>query len=127
MSGDRSVVLIVDDAPEVLDLLRQILSPHYAVKVALNGEKALKIAQGSPGPNVIVLDVFMPNMSGYEVCESLRLQESTRSIPVIFLTGTVEDADVQRAEKLGAWGIHTKPPNPEQLLEAVASAIAGRP
>lgn len=127
MSEKKSIVLIVDDSASILAVLSHILLPHYTVKAATNGEKALKIAQTSPQPELILLDVVMPGLSGFQVCEALRSSDLTRMIPVIFLTGSVTDEDVQQANRLGALGIYTKPVNPQQILDAVAKAVPAQP
>jgi putative two-component system response regulator len=89
--SDNPVILIVDDTPENVDVLAGILHEHYQIKIALNGPKALKIAQSDPAPALILLDVMMPEMDGYEVCSQLQADERTQRIPVIFVTAKSED------------------------------------
>lgn len=127
MTLDKPVVLIVDDAPTNIDLLRNMLGDQYKTKGAINGDKALKIAQTQPSPDLILLDILMPGLSGFDVCEALKSNPATQGIPVIFVTGTATEAEVQRAAQLGALGVYTKPLNPDQILPAVASAIHARP
>jgi CheY-like chemotaxis protein len=92
---DKPVVLAVDDTPENLDVVKGILANDYTVKAAINGEMALKIVEKSP-PDIILLDIMMPGMSGYEVCEQLKADSSTRDIPVIFLTAMEQTTDEAR-------------------------------
>ena len=81
-----ATLLIVDDVVENLTLLDVLLRPHYQISVATNGAKALSIAAGEPRPDLILLDVVMPGMDGYQVFEHLRADPATRGIPVIFVT-----------------------------------------
>ena len=83
----KKIVLIVDDAPANLAVLTQILKEPYQVRAAKNGALALKIAHAPTPPDVILLDVEMPDMDGYEVCEKLKADDVTRKIPIIFVTG----------------------------------------
>ena len=79
-------ILVVDDTPENLQLMSELLLDSYRVKVASNGAKALRIAAGEPQPDLILLDIMMPEMDGYEVCRLLKLNPATADIPVVFLT-----------------------------------------
>lgn len=94
---EQEMVLVVDDTPDNLQLISELLIDCYRVKVASNGAKALRIAQASPAPDLILLDIMMPEMDGYEVCRQLKADPQTRDIPVIFLTAKSEVA----AEQLG--------------------------
>jgi CheY-like chemotaxis protein len=91
-------VLVVDDTPDNLSLMSGLLKDDYKVKVANGGEKALKIDQSDNPPDLILLDIVMPGMDGYEVCHHLKSNPATRDIPVIFLTAKAEVED----EKMGA-------------------------
>ncbi|MGI9260729.1 MAG: response regulator, partial [Woeseiaceae bacterium] len=84
--GRELNVLIVDDTPANLDLLREILSDDYRVRIATSGEKALELASRKPLPDIILLDIMMPGMDGYEVCQELKQNPETTPIPVIFVT-----------------------------------------
>jgi adenylate cyclase len=123
-SADSSVILIVDDTPENVDVLAGILHDHYQIKVALNGPKALKIAQGDPAPALILLDVMMPEMDGYEVCRKLQADERTRRVPVIFVTAKSEDEDEAHGLDLGAVDYITKPVRPSIVLARVRTQLA---
>ncbi len=106
---EKRTVLVVDDTPENIDLLKGILGPEYGIKVATNGRLALKLAMLSPKPDLILLDVMMPEMDGYEVCRQLKASEETRAIPVIFITAKGEVEDVAQGFALGAADYITKP------------------
>jgi putative two-component system response regulator len=82
----KPTILVVDDTPENIDLLCEVLDASYRTKIAVNGEKALKIAFSENKPDLILLDIMMPGMSGYEVCQALKANDATRDIPVIFVT-----------------------------------------
>ena len=114
----RPVILAVDDTPENLDVVKGILAPDNIVRVAINGMVALKIAQ-SQLPDLILLDINMPVMDGYEVCSELKNNECTARIPVIFLTAELDNASKQKGIKLGAVDYVTKPINPEVLRQSV--------
>ena len=122
MSEDenKKVILAVDDAPENLDVVKGLLSPHYTVKAAVNGQMALKIAE-KQSPDLILLDIRMPGMDGYEVCRQLKADEATAGIPVIFLTG---EADVtSEVAAVGGVGYITKPIEPDALLARIEDCL----
>ena len=83
---EKATILVVDDTPDNLSLMSSLLKDLYKVKVANSGEKALKIVSGDNQPDLILLDIMMPGMNGYEVCEVLKKDPLTRNIPIIFLT-----------------------------------------
>ena len=99
---DKPTVLVVDDTAENLTLMSFLLKDLYKVKVANSGEKALRIAQHQPQPDLILLDIMMPEMDGYEVCRRLRQEATTRDIPIIFLTAKASVEDEEFGLKLGA-------------------------
>lgn len=105
-------VLVVDDTPDNLTVMSDLLRETYRVKVATNGEKALRIANGDDLPDLILLDVMMPGMDGYEVCRRLKDEARTKDIPVIFLTARTDPADERHGLELGAVDFITKPVNP---------------
>lgn len=107
--SEQFTVLIVDDNADNIDVLNGILRPFYKVKAALNGELALKIANGKQKPDLILLDVMMPGMDGHEVCRCLKASPVTSNIPVIFVTAKTEIADEQNGFALGAVDYITKP------------------
>ncbi len=119
----KKIVLIVDDAPANLAVLTQILKEPYQVRAAKNGALALKIAHAPTPPDVILLDVEMPDMDGYEVCEKLKSDEATRTIPVIFVTGHADPEQQAKGMALGAVGYISKPVEPAVVLDKVAEAL----
>ena len=120
----KQTVLIVDDVPGNIDVLRGILRDEYQVKVATNGELALKIATGSPLPDLILLDIMMPVMDGYQVCQSLKADYRTRRIPVIFVTAMGEVRDEARGFEVGGVDYITKPVSPPIVLARVRTQLA---
>lgn len=111
-STDVQTILIVDDTPENIDVLDGLLRTDYRVKVAVNGKRALRIADSSDPPDIILLDVMMPEMDGYEVCRKLKQNENTKEIPVIFITARREMEDEKLGLELGAVDYITKPFSP---------------
>jgi len=101
-NGRKQTILIVDDAPDNLALMSSLLNTRYKTKVATTGEKALEVASFASPPDLILLDVMMPGMDGYEVCRRLKENPKTADIPVIFLTGKSDAADEQKGLELGA-------------------------
>ena len=117
-------VLIVDDIPENLILISELLSDQYRCRVAVNGPKALSIAEHSPQPDVILLDVSMPEMDGYEVCRRLKAKPATRDIPVIFLTALGDDRNQTEGFSVGGVDYITKPVSKAVLLARVNAQFA---
>ena len=105
-------VLIVDDTPENIQILMQTLRDEYAIIAATNGEKALQLAAKSPQPDIILLDVMMPGIDGYEVCRRLKADPITSGIPVIFVTALSDEQDEARGLELGAVDYIAKPFRP---------------
>lgn len=102
-------VLIVDDAPENLRILSESLRGDYTIMFAKNGTDALRLAEGNPKPDIILLDVIMPGMNGYEVCRKLKDSPSTADIPVVFITAQNDEADEATGLTLGAQDYIKKP------------------
>lgn len=121
---DKPTILIVDDTPDNITLLCGLLEDHYRNKVATNGPKALQIALAEPHPDLILLDIMMPGMDGYEVCSRLQADPRTASIPIIFLTAKTEDEDQTKGFELGAVDYITKPITPAILMARVQTHIA---
>jgi putative two-component system response regulator len=115
---------VVDNAPENIDVLTEVLRPYYRTKVALNGERALKIAFGEHKPDLILLDVMMPGISGYDVCERLKSNPDTQRIPVIFVTGMDEIEDERHGLEMGAVDYITQPVSPPIVLARVRTHLA---
>ena len=112
MNGEEKTVLLVDDAPANLQAVNSILKNTYRIQIATTGKKALEIANHSPAPDLILLDVMMPEMDGYEVCSRLKAAADTRDIPVIFLTGQTETDDETKGFEVGAVDYIHKPFSP---------------
>jgi len=119
----KPVVLAVDDTPDNLGVVKGILAQHYTVKVAKNGLTALKIVEKQP-PDLILLDIMMPEMNGYEVCKILKSKDETRDIPIIFLTAMDQTSDESSGFELGAADYITKPVNPPILEARVRTHLA---
>lgn len=109
---DKPTVLVVDDTPENIDVLVGILKSNYKVKAALNGEKALKIAMSAHPPDIILLDIMMPVMDGYQVARSLKKNPATTHIPIVFVSAMNELKDEQKGLEIGAVDYITKPVSP---------------
>jgi len=116
--------LVVDDTPEILSLIHSLLSSKYQVKSANSGKRGLQIAQSDPAPDLVLLDIMMPGMDGYEVCVQLKENPQTRDIPVIFLTAKSDIENEERGFALGAVDYVTKPIGPSVLLARVKTQIA---
>lgn len=119
----KATILVVDDTPDHLTLVSNLLKNEYRVKIAIDGDIALKIAASDPPPDLILLDVTMPGMDGYEVCRRLKSSPATVHIPVIFLTARLDEADEMKGLALGAIDYITKPINPNILLARVKNHL----
>ena len=120
---DKRIVLVVDDTPDNLSLMSGLLKDDYKVKVANGGERALKIAQTDPPPQLILLDIMMPEMDGFEVIRRLKADPKTAGIPVIFLSAKALPEDKQKGYDLGAVDYITKPIDPIMILDRVQTHI----
>ena len=121
---ERATILVVDDTPDNLSLMSNLLMDRYRVKIANSGEKALKIAASDSPPDLILLDIMMPDMDGYEVCERLKHDPATAGIPVIFLTAKAELTDEKKGLELGAVDYITKPISPPLVMARVKNHLA---
>lgn len=119
----RRTILVVDDTPENIDVLKAILSPEYAIKVATSGGLALRLAQMAPKPDLVLLDVVMPEMDGYEVCRHLKGSDDTSAIPIIFITAKGEAEDVALGFALGGADYITKPISAPIVLARVRTHL----
>jgi CheY-like chemotaxis protein len=113
--GRKPKVLIVDDTPENIQVLMGTLKDQYAIVAAINGEKALKMAVADPGPDIILLDIMMPGMDGFEVCSRLKADPETRDIPVIFLSALDDTSNKVKGFAAGAVDYISKPFQPEEV------------
>jgi two-component system, sensor histidine kinase and response regulator len=115
-------ILVVDDKPTNLSLVTSLLRSHYQVFLANDGEKAIAIARDSH-PDLILLDIMMPDLSGFEVCVILKQNESTSNIPIIFLTARTSDDDIDNAFSMGGVDYVTKPLRSKELLARIKTHL----
>jgi PAS domain S-box-containing protein len=119
----KRTILVVDDTPDDIVILDQILREEYHVKVATNGESALEIARSDPPPDLILLDIMMPDMDGFEVCRQLKGDSKGASIPVIFLTAKVMVTDEKQGFETGAVDYIRKPVDPDIVRARVKAQL----
>ncbi|MEO5346430.1 MAG: response regulator [Magnetococcus sp. YQC-9] len=122
----KAVILIVDDATDNLDVLKAVLMESYQVRLAIQGELALRLARMIPQPDLILLDIVMPGMNGFEVCRRLKANPQTADIPVIFVTARTDEADELEGLQLGAVDYLTKPVNPAIVRARISTHLAVR-
>ena len=122
----KKLILLVDDTPASIQVIRNILKDSYTTRIATNGTKALELAKELPQPDLILLDVMMPDLDGYEVCGRLKLDTQTREIPIIFLTGKTEAEDETKGLKLGAVDYIHKPFSPAVVQARVQTHLTLR-
>jgi len=120
--GDLTV-LIVDDAPTILTAMSKILSPYYRVRAANSGKRALQVVLTKPQPDLILLDVVMPDVDGYSVLSKLKADPATRDIPVIFVTAMESSEDEEKGLAMGSVDYITKPIRPAILLARVKAQL----
>jgi PAS domain S-box-containing protein len=123
MTERKKTILVVDDVPDDIVILEEILKGDYQIKVVTNGEDALRIARGDSPPELILLDIMMPDMDGFEVCRRLKQDSAGATIPVIFLTAKVLKADEKMGFELGAVDYIRKPVDPEIVRTRVKSHL----
>ena len=119
---EQATILIVDDTDTNIDILLALLGTDYDIVVATDGISALEAVEESP-PDLILLDIMMPGMDGYEVCNKLKANDATRDIPIIFLTALSSEEDEGRGLALGADDYISKPFNPELVKVRVQAHI----
>ena len=124
MRDESYKILVVDDEKINIDILVELLSDTYKVIIAKNGLQALNRATSEPPPNIILLDIMMPGMDGYEVCRRLKADTITKEIPVIFITGKVDTTDETRALEIGAVDFIRKPFNPKVVLARIHAHLS---
>ena len=107
--GPSDTVLVIDDSPEILGIINELLKRDYRLKAANGGEKGLRLAATEPKPDIILLDIMMPDLNGHEVCRRLKANPATRDIPVIFLTAMSNESDEETGFSLGAVDYIAKP------------------
>ncbi len=122
--ANQPTILVVDDTPDNLLLMSGLLKDLYRVKIAANGPKALQIAMGEDAPDLILLDIMMPGMDGFEVCRRLKNHPQSQHIPVLFLTAKSAVADEEQGFALGAVDFISKPISPPVVLARVKAQLA---
>lgn len=123
LASEQPLVLIVDDTPQNLSILAELLQPLYRVRAANSGARALRVAHTAPQPDIILLDVMMPEMDGIEVLKHLKADAATAGIPVIFITAMSGVEDERIGLELGAVDYITKPFNPAIVRARVATQL----
>ena len=118
----NNTILVVDDTPENIDILIELLE-DFECQIAINGEDALETAWEGDPPDLILLDIMMPEMDGYEVCKRLRANKKTKDVPVIFLTAKTEKDDIVKGFEVGGQDYITKPFDARELMERVKTQI----
>jgi class 3 adenylate cyclase len=123
-SNEIATILVVDDTPANLALMVEILKPDYRTRVAINGEKALELVLGGDPPDLILLDIMMPGLNGYEVCRRIKERPETRDIPIIFVSAMGEVEDETRGLDLGGVDYVTKPISPPIVRARIRTHLA---
>ncbi len=119
----RQTLLIVDDEPVNIKIFLEMLRSDYTIKVATDGEKALQIAQSDNPPDLIILDVMMPGIDGYEVCRRLKAEPRTKDIPIIFVTAKGGEDDQTKGFELGAVDYIAKPFSPIVVMARIKTHL----
>src|SRR5687767_1972567 len=122
----RPVVLVVDDTPENLALMVGLLKDDYRVKVATNGAKALQIVAGDAPPDLVLLDIMMPGIDGYEVCRRMRASPSLRDVPVMFLSSLEDVRNKAKGFEAGGNDYLTKPFHALEVKARVRSLLKAK-
>ena len=116
-------ILVADDDPVILRLIQVNLElEDYQVLTANNGEEAVAIAT-SEIPDLVILDIMMPRLDGYQTCERLKAEDATKDIPVVFLSAKAQQADIEKGKSYGVEEYLTKPFDPTELLEVVERLV----
>ena len=121
--NDKPKILIVDDEPFYIDVIENLMRDEYDVSSVSSGEDALALLENSIYPDLILLDVLMPGIDGYEVCKRLKADPKTKDIPIIFLTVKSDVDDEVRGFNLGGVDYITKPMSPPIVLARVRTQI----
>jgi len=123
-SNEIATILVVDDTPANLSLMVEILKPDYRTRVAINGEKALELVFGGAPPDLILLDIMMPGLNGYDVCRRIKERPQTQDIPIIFVSAMGEIEDETRGLDLGGVDYVTKPISPAIVKARIRTHLA---
>jgi len=119
---DKKKILIADDEPNIRSLVSRMLGKDYIVIEATNGEEAIDIAKRQE-PDLILMDLMMPQMDGYTACSSIKADQATKGIPVVMLTGVVHELNKRFARDMGADAYITKPFSADELLRQVKQVL----
>ncbi|MCB5191828.1 two-component system response regulator [Methylobacillus arboreus] len=122
-TNNKQTILVIDDTPENLTVINALLREFYQVKVAVSGVDGLRVAQMEPRPDLILLDIMMPDIDGYEVCRQIKANPVTENIPVIFLTAKIHMEDEQRGFDVGAVDYIVKPISPPIVLARIQTHL----
>jgi len=120
---EKQKILIVDDTPENIQVLMETLKDRYKIVAAINGQKALQMAATDPVPDIILLDIMMPGIDGFEVCRRLKNDPETENIPIIFLSALDDTKDKVKGLDLGAVDYISKPFQPEEIIARVSTHL----
>ncbi|MEA2098698.1 MAG: two-component system response regulator [Campylobacterota bacterium] len=120
---DKKTILVVDDTKLNIEILLDLLGEKYNIIPSLNGEKALKILQ-KKDIDLILLDIMMPDMDGYEVCREIKKDNKTKDIPVIFITAKIDEDSIEKAYDVGGVDYVTKPFSPREILSRISAHLA---
>ena len=123
-SNEIATILVVDDTPANLSLMVEILKPDYRTRIAINGEKALELVFGGEPPDLILLDIMMPGLNGYDVCRRIKERPQTQDIPIIFVSAMGEIEDETRGLDLGGVDYVTKPISPAIVKARIRTHLA---
>ena len=118
-----AIVLIVDDSPINIKIIAACLNSHYRLKFAQNGEQCLLLARSVPQPDIILLDINMPGLNGYDTCKALKKDSRTSGIAVVFVTDLTSDVDEEKGFSLGAVDYITKPISPSIVVARTKTQI----
>ncbi len=124
--NDKPTIFVVDDTPDNLSLMSSLLKPLYRVKVANSGERALAYLENNDVPDLILLDIMMPGLSGYDVLSQLKSMTKTRDIPVVFLTAMSSMEDEKKGLEMGAVDYITKPISPPIVLARIKTQLQNK-
>jgi CheY-like chemotaxis protein len=123
MSAEEKRILIADDDPVILRLIQVNLELEgYEVLTANNGQEAVDMATAEH-PDLVILDIMMPRLDGYQACEMLKSADATKEIPVIFLSAKAQQGDIEKGQSFGVAAYLTKPFDPSELIEVVEAQL----
>ena len=125
-AADKKLILIVDDTPTNIAVVSGLLKDSFQTKVATNGEKALAIATGAEKPDLILLDVMMPGMDGYELTRALRADPRYREVPIVMVTSKDARIDTLRGYDAGADAYLTKPADADELIRTLDRLLSAK-